>query len=108
MSYWTLSRIGKPWRDTSSISIHMSLAIASYGVFARHRQQHPTNYYISGNGSSTQQDSLGRKVNFPERLKEVAEFQDSYVAEHLRETLKVLKRSEIRRKRTERAFVSGS
>lgn len=36
-----------------------------------------------------------------ERLKEVAEFQDAYVADHLRETLKVLRRSEIRRRRTE-------
>ena len=37
-----------------------------------------------------------------DRLKEVAEFQNSYVATHLRETLKVLKRSETRRRRTER------
>ena len=39
-----------------------------------------------------------------ERLKEVAEFQDAYVAEPLRETLKVLKRSESRRRRTERGL----
>ena len=39
-----------------------------------------------------------------EGLKEVAEFQDAYVADHLHETLKVLKRSEIRRRRTERGL----
>lgn len=36
-----------------------------------------------------------------QRLKEVAEFQDAFVADHLNETLKLLKRSEIRRQRTE-------
>jgi hypothetical protein len=39
-----------------------------------------------------------------ERLREMTEFQDPNVAEHLRETLKVLKRSDIRRRRTEHAF----
>jgi hypothetical protein len=43
-----------------------------------------------------------------DRLKEVAEFQDSYVAKHLRETLKVLKRSEARRRRTERELSRAS
>jgi len=37
-----------------------------------------------------------------ERLKEVAEFQDPYVADHLHETLRLFRRSEIRRRRTER------
>jgi hypothetical protein len=37
-----------------------------------------------------------------DRLKEVAEFHDTAVAAHLRETLKVLRRSEVRRRRTER------
>jgi hypothetical protein len=36
-----------------------------------------------------------------DRLKEVAEFHEAYVGDHLRETLKVLKRSEMRRRRTE-------
>jgi hypothetical protein len=39
-----------------------------------------------------------------ERLKEISEFQDSHVSDHLRETLKVLRRSEIRQSRTERLF----
>jgi len=36
-----------------------------------------------------------------DRLKEVAEFHEAYVGDHLRETLKVLRRSEMRRRRTE-------
>jgi hypothetical protein len=47
-------------------------------------------------GESTADDN-----GIADRLKEVAEFQDAYVADHLRETLKVLRRSEMRRKRTE-------
>jgi hypothetical protein len=50
--------------------------------------------------SATDNDSVA------ERLKEIGEFQDAYVAEHLRETLKVLRRSEIRRRRTERGLPS--
>jgi hypothetical protein len=53
-----------------------------------------------------QEQTGARKDRIAERLKEVAEFQDAYVAEHLRETLKVLKRSEIRRRRTENELAS--
>jgi hypothetical protein len=36
------------------------------------------------------------------RLKELAEFHDSFVAEHLRETVKLLKRSQLRARATRR------
>ena len=53
---------------------------------------------------STLNEAPGSGNRLGERLKEMAEFQDPYVAEHLRETAKVLKRSDIRRRRTEQAF----
>jgi hypothetical protein len=53
---------------------------------------------------STLNEAPGGGNRLGERLKEMAEFQDPYVAEHLRETAKVLKRSDIRRRRTEQAF----
>lgn len=56
--------------------------------------------YFWKSSPALEQASAGTE-GIAERLKEIAEFQDAYVAEHLRETLKVLRRSDIRRRRTE-------
>jgi hypothetical protein len=61
-------------------------------------------YFWRQTSSTVQASPRTENDHVAERLKEVAEFQDAYVADHLHETLKVLKRSEIRRRRTERGL----
>lgn len=50
--------------------------------------------------SSESEMATKKNKNLVGRLKEVAEFQDDYVADHLHETLKLLRRSEVRHRRT--------
>ncbi len=61
-------------------------------------------YFWRQTSSTVQASARTENDRIAERLKEVAEFQDAYVADHLHETLKVLKRSETRRRRTERGL----
>jgi len=62
-------------------------------------------YFWRQNPAPTQAATGNERV--AERLKELAEFQDTSVARHLLETLKVLKRSEMRRRRTERGLLGA-